>query len=123
MAKSVSGREIIRIGVESVAAGPTDVRAGHPASAATLGKTSQDRVGGASIGGAASASPARVSLRWGLSRKQAAAWIRVLLRLQSELPLAPLADELGFSNRQFGKSPFSSQTGRAGCTTTSRGFG
>lgn len=104
MAKSVSGRQLIRLRSESVASEPSAVQAGHPASAAPLGETPQDRAAATPVGRPASAAPARASRRRGLTKKQAAAWIRILLRLESEMPLSHLADELGFSDRQFGEA-------------------
>jgi hypothetical protein len=105
MAKGVSSRQFIRIGTESIASEPSAVRAGHSTSAATLGETRWYRVPAAPVEGWASASSeTHASFRPGISKERAATWIRVLLQLEPELPLARLADELGFSNRQFGKA-------------------
>ncbi len=44
----------------------------------------------------------QVSRRQGLTGEQAAVWIRVLLRLEREMPMARLAERLGFSDHLFG---------------------
>jgi hypothetical protein len=102
MGKHARRGQFTRIGSESVASEQTGVRAIAPA-AARLAELRPSRLGPAAIGGSASAPPkAQVSLRQELSNEQAAYWIQVLLRLESEMPLAHLAEELGFSDRQFG---------------------
>jgi len=103
MPTSVSCQQVVRLGMESVASAPPGAPAARRASATTSGETPFDRMETTPIEGSAFASPeAQVSLRRELSKTQAAVWIRVLLRLEAELPLARLAEELGLSDHQFG---------------------
>jgi hypothetical protein len=103
MGNHAKGRQFTGFGSESIASGQARVRPGHPTSTATLAELRPSRLGPAAIGGSASAPPeAQVSLRRELSKEQAAVWIRALLRLERELPLDRLTEELGFSDRDFG---------------------
>lgn len=104
MARSASDRECVRLRTGSVAAGSTGMPAEPPPSGGRSGEAPEDRVAGAAIEGPAPPSrEPQVSLRRGLSKEQAAVWIRVLLRVKPELSLARLAKELGFSDRQLGR--------------------
>jgi hypothetical protein len=94
--------QFMRIGSESVASGQSGARAIAPA-AATLAELRPSRLAPAAIGGSVSVPPeAQSPLQQELSKEQTAVWIRALLRLEPELSMARLAEELGLSDRQLG---------------------
>jgi hypothetical protein len=102
MGMGVRGRQGIGFGRESIAFGQGGRRAASPA-VATLGAPRADRPTPSPREGSPSVEAPR-AVPQERSTEQVAVWIRALLRLEPELRLPGLAEELDLSDRRFGQA-------------------